>query len=78
MEIEAKQDLLDKRLFMNMFSNNWLAIIFANMNNIIEYVNPAEFRLYGYEESELIGQTTDIFNINLSQNTDDIITRIKE
>lgn len=49
MEIEAKQDLLDKRLFMNMFSNNWLAIIFANMNNIIEYVNPAEFRLYGYE-----------------------------
>jgi len=77
MEIEAKQDLLDKRLFMNMVSNNWLAIVFANMNNIIEYVNPAACQLYGYEESELIGQTTDIFNSNLSHNTGDIIKSIK-
>jgi PAS domain S-box-containing protein len=78
MEIEAKQNLLDKRLFMNMVQNNWLAVVFANMNNIIEYVNPAACRLYGYEEHELIGKTTEIFNSNLSHNTDDIVASITE
>ena len=78
MEIEAKQNLLDKRLFMNMVQNNWLAVVFANMDNIVEYVNPAACKLYGYEEQELIGQTTDIFNSHLSHNTDDIVNTIKE
>ena len=78
MEIEAKQGLLDKRLFMNMVQNNWLAVVFANMNNIVEYVNPAACELYGYKEDELIGQTTDIFNSHLSHNTDDIVNSIKE
>jgi PAS domain S-box-containing protein len=78
MEIEAKQNLLDKRLFMNMVQNNWLAVVFANMDNIVEYVNPAACELYGYEEHELIGQTTDIFNSNLSLSTDEIIKSIKE
>ena len=76
-EIE-KQNLLDKRLFMNMVQNNWLAVAFANMDNVIEYVNPAACRLYGYEKDELIGQTTDIFNSHLSHNTDDIVNSIKE
>ena len=77
MEIETKQDLLDKQLFKNMVRNNWVAVTFANMNNIVEYVNPAACKLYGYEEHELIGQTTDIFNSKLSHNTDDIINSIK-
>jgi PAS domain S-box-containing protein len=78
MELEVKQDLLDKRLFMNMVQNNWLAVMFANMNNIVEYVNPAACELYGYEEHELIGQTTAIFNSTLSKNTDDILKSIAD
>lgn len=78
MKSKEKQGLLDKRLFMNMIQNNWLAVVFANMNNIIEYVNPAACKLYGYKEDELIGQTTDIFNSNLSHNTDDIVSSIKD
>jgi PAS domain S-box-containing protein len=78
MEIEAKQNLHDKRLFMNMVQNNWLAVVFANMDNIVEYVNPAACELYGYEEHELIGQTTEIFNSNLSHSTDNIVKSIKE
>ena len=78
MHTTEKQNLLDKRLFMNMVQNNWLAVTFANMDNVVEYVNPAACELYGYEEHELIGQTTDVFNSQLSHNTDDIINSIKE
>jgi PAS domain S-box-containing protein len=72
------QNILDKGLFKNMVQNNWLAVVFANMDNVVEYVNPAACKLYGYEEHELIGQTTDIFNSNLSHNTDDIVKSITE
>ena len=78
MQKKDEQNLLDKRLFMNMIQNNWLAVTFANMDNILEYVNPAACKLYGYAEHELIGQTVDIFNSNLSHNTNDIVTSIKE
>lgn len=69
---------LDNQLFKHMISNNWNAVVFANMNNIIEYVNPAACKLYGYEEHELIGKTTDVFNSKLTHNTDDIVNSIKE
>lgn len=69
---------MDASLFKNMISNNWNAVVFANMNNIVDYVNPAACKLYGYEEHELLGQTTDIFNSHLTHNTDDIVTSIKE
>ncbi|MBL4593432.1 MAG: PAS domain S-box protein, partial [Flavobacteriales bacterium] len=69
---------LDNQLFKNMIRNNWNAVVFANMNNIVEYVNPAACELYGYEEHELLGKTTDIFNSQLSHNTDDIVNSIKD
>jgi len=69
---------LDDHLFKNMIQNNWNAVVFANMNNVVEYVNPAACNLYGYEEDELVGQTTDIFNSHLTHNTDDIVNSIKE
>ncbi|PCJ00189.1 MAG: hypothetical protein COB15_03390 [Flavobacteriales bacterium] len=78
MEEKDTKSLLDRQLFLNIIRNNWVAVVFANMNNVIEYVNPAACRLYGYEEHELIGQKTDIFNSELSYNADDIVKSIKE
>lgn len=69
---------MDSQLFENMIQNNWNAVVFANMQNIVEYVNPAACALYGYEADEIIGQTTDIFNSQLTHNTDDIVNSIKE
>lgn len=72
------ENKLEASLFKNMIRNNWNAVVFANMNNIVDYVNPAACKLYGYEEHELLGQTTDIFNSNLTHNTDEIVASIKE
>lgn len=69
---------MDSQLFKNMIRNNWNAVVFANMQNIVEYVNPAACELYGYSEDELIGQTTDIFNSKLTHNTADIVASIKD
>tara|TARA_R110001592_G_scaffold177697_2_gene418078 strand:+ start:566 stop:1567 length:1002 start_codon:yes stop_codon:yes gene_type:complete len=69
---------LDANLFKNMVSNNWNAVVFANMNNIVDYVNPSACKLYGYKENELLGQTTDVFNSHLTHNTDEIVASIKE
>ena len=78
MENIPVQNSLDNKLFKNMIQNNWVAVVFANMNNIVDYVNPAAWELYGYEAHELLGQTTDIFNSHLSHDTDDIVKSIKE
>lgn len=78
MDNKAIDSSLDDQLFKNMIANNWVAVVFANMNNIVEYVNPSACQLYGYDEYELIGQTTDIFNSHLSHNTDEIVDSIKE
>ncbi len=78
MEGKETTNTIDNQLFKNMIQNNWVAVVFANMNNIVDYVNPAACTLYGYEEHELIGQTTDIFNSHLTHNTDDIVNSIKE
>ena len=78
METKETKTIPNNQIYKNMIQNNWLAVVFANMDNVVEYVNPAACKLYGYTEEELIGQTTDIFNSQLSHNTDDIVTSIKE
>ena len=63
-------------LYENIITNNWDAIVFANMQGIVEFVNPTANKLYGYEADELIGQNVDIFNSHLTHNTADILQSI--
>lgn len=63
-------------LYENIITNNWDAIVFANMDGIVEFLNPAASTLYGYEEDELIGQNVDVFNSHLTLNTADIVQSI--
>lgn len=63
-------------LYENIITNNWDAIVFANMEGIVEFINPAANTLYGYEGDELIGQNVDVFNSHLTHNTADIIQSI--
>lgn len=69
-----KLNLTDRTdLYENIIENNWDAIVFANMQGIVEFVNSAANELYGYEGDELIGQNVDIFNSHLTHNTEDIV-----
>ena len=63
-------------LFENIIENNWNAITFANMEGIVEFINPASEKLYGYEPNELVGMNVDVFNSRLTHNTQDIIDSI--
>lgn len=54
------------------------AFVFANMEGIILFSNPAANKLYGYDNNELLGQNVDVFNSHLTHNTDEIINDIKE
>lgn len=73
---EEMKMLAQKSIFENIISQNWDAIVFANLQGIIEYINPAANRLYGYEGEELIGQSVDIFNSHQSHDTGEIIQAI--
>lgn len=76
-EIHQEKLLNEKnKLFENIISNNWDAIVFANMSGIVEYVNEAANRLYGYSENELIGQNVDIFNSRETYNTNEIVSEL--
>lgn len=63
-------------LFENIIENNWNAIVFANMEGIVEFANEAAYRLYGYEKNELEGVNVDIFNSHLTHNTQDIVDQL--
>lgn len=64
------------QLFENIIINNWNAIVFANMEGIVEYVNPAANKLYGYSGDELLGKNVDVFNSHLTLNTEEIVQSI--
>ena len=70
-------DLKDKTdLYENIIENNWDAIVFADMNGTVQFVNSAANELYGYEDNELIGQNVDVFNSHLTLNTDIIVEEL--
>lgn len=76
-EIHEEKLVSDKyKLFENIISNNWDAIMFANMNGNVEYANNAANQLYGYLGNELIGQNVDIFNSNDSPTSNDILKEL--
>lgn len=64
---EEKDTHSKKRLFENIITNNWDAVIFADLNGKVEYVNPAAKNLYGFYEEELIGKRIHDFNTNVSE-----------
>ena len=66
------------RIYESIILNNWNAIVFANMEGVVELVNPAANKLYGYEDGELVGQHVDIFNSHLTHNTEEIVNSIIE
>jgi PAS domain S-box-containing protein len=54
------------------------AFVFADLEGNILFSNSAADKLYGYEEIELIGKTVDVFNSELTHNTEEIVESIKE
>lgn len=65
-------------LYQNIIENNWNAIVFANMEGIIQFVNSAANTLYGYSGEELIGQSVDVFNSRETHNTEEIVASLHE
>lgn len=54
------------------------AFVFAGLDGIILFANPAAEKLYGYEKNELVGENVDVFNSHLTHNTDEIVEAIKK
>lgn len=73
MELKAQ-----KRIFKGIISQNWDAITFANLEGIIQYINPATNRLYGYQDQELLGQHLKVLTSEHDNNIDGIINTIIE
>ena len=67
----------DLKLFENIIQNNWDAVVFADLNGNVKYVNEAAASLYGYKSEELIGKNVDIFNSELTHNTVEIVNSIQ-
>lgn len=74
-EMEIKEQ---KRIFEESIAQNWDAIRFSDLNEVIQYVNPATNRLYGYQGDELIGQHVSIFNSQRGVTTAEITTSVKQ
>jgi PAS domain S-box-containing protein len=65
-----------QHLNSQLVSNSLDAIVFATLDGIIHFANPAAYALYGYQEPELIGMHVDIFNAQKSHETQAIIDSI--
>lgn len=65
-------------LYKNIIENNWNAIVFADMQGTVQFVNSAANKLYGYSGDELVGENVDIFNSRETHNTDDIVRDLTE
>lgn len=65
-------------VFKQISDFNWDAITYADLEGKLIYTNQAANELYGYEAGELIGQSVDVFNAQVSHNTDQIVEAIKE
>lgn len=67
---------LDQHIFRQILDKTPIAVILADLDGRIHYSNQHACRLYGYQEYELIGKNVDIFNAQLSHDTDKIIQSI--
>lgn len=67
---------IDSAIFQQIAENNWEPIVFAGMDGIVRYANPAAHSLYGYEPDELVGKNVDIFNAQVSHDTVEIVSDI--
>jgi len=77
--IAEKESLLkDLSIFESITSQNWNAIVFANTQGIVEYINPAAVRIFGYEKNEFIGQSVDILDVPGSELSSKLIKSVLE
>ncbi len=64
------------KLFENIIQNNWEAVVFADMQGDIQFVNESANLMYGYRRNELIGMNVDVFNSRLTLHTEEIVEAI--
>ncbi|MFL5730187.1 MAG: PAS domain-containing protein, partial [Cytophagaceae bacterium] len=68
--------LSNSNLFEKMIVSNRIAVIYANMEGIVEFANPAASELYGYPGEELIGSHLNVLNSCLLHDTGQVIRDI--
>lgn len=75
-QIYADHYNVDEHAVRQFAFNNLDAIVYANLEGIVQYANPSAERLYGYEPGELLGKHVDVFNSQETHNTQEIIDAI--
>src|ERR1700752_3291347 len=51
-------------MFRQITQNNWIAIVFSDTKGIITYVNDAAYKLYGYDDGELLGKPSAVLAVD--------------
>lgn len=75
-QIYADHYNVDEHAVRQFAFNNLDAIVYANLEGIVQYANPSAEQLYGYEPGELLGKHVDVFNSKETHNTQEIIDAI--
>jgi PAS domain S-box-containing protein len=70
--------LSNSKLFEKMIISNWIAVVYASLEGIVEFVNPAANELYGYSGEELIGLHVNVLNSQLSHDTGEVMKNVRE